>query len=261
MMHAATPWVLGRVHRDAAERLFCFPHAGSGASVFSPWRSQLPQAVELCPVQLPGRENRIGEPMPDTLDELAHRTARALLPLLRPPYVLFGHSFGGLLAFAVARCLCELQHPLPTALLISGARPPQLPAETAYHTLGNDELVEFLRATKGMPEPVLRHEEFVHRLLAVLRTDLRLAAEYRPGPAEPLPCDVQVLAAEDDPVVSPAVMAGWREHTGGSFDVWRAPGGHYTVYDPAGELFAAIVHAALARSSQPPVWRPPRREK
>nr|WP_246300231.1 alpha/beta fold hydrolase [Actinopolyspora biskrensis] len=241
-----TPWVLGRVDREGTERWFCFPPAGGGASVFNSWRSRLPESVELCPVQLPGRENRIDEPMPDTLVELANQTARALLPLLRPPYVLFGHSFGGLLAYAVSRCLHELRHPLPRTLLISGARPPQLPAKNAYHVLADDELVEFLRTTKGLPEPLLGHESLVRRLLAVLRTDLRIAADYQPGPAEPLLCDTEVLAAEDDPVVPPAVMEGWRGYAGGSFRIRRAPGDHHAIYDPDGALFTAVMNAGRA---------------
>ena len=42
-------------------RLFCFPHAGGGASIFRLWHKFIPTTIEVCPVQLPGRENRIQE--------------------------------------------------------------------------------------------------------------------------------------------------------------------------------------------------------
>ncbi|RSS82224.1 thioesterase II family protein [Streptomyces sp. WAC06614] len=238
---AATPWLLGRVEPDApGERLFCFPHAGSGASAFRRWPGALPASVRCCPVQLPGRENRLADPMPDTMDELAQHTVEALLPLLRPPYVLFGHSFGGLLAYAVARHLHERGDPLPRALLISGARPPHLAAQESYHTLPYDELLAHVRATNGIAEPLLRHEEFVRRLLDVLRVDLRIAAEYRPPAGAPLPCPVRCLAADDDPVVPPSLVEGWRAYAGGEFDLRRGPGDHYAVYDVSGALFAEI---------------------
>jgi surfactin synthase thioesterase subunit len=244
-----TTWLLGPAHDGAAdERLFCFPHAGAGASVFASWRPHLPDSVGLFPVQLPGRENRFDDPMPDTLEELTEQTARALLPLLRVPYVLFGHSFGGLLAYALARNLHERGHPLPRTLLISGARPPHLAAETSYHTLPHDELLGFLRATNGVPEPLLKHEDFVRRLLQVLRTDLRIAAEYDPRPAAPLPCDIQAFAAADDPVVPAGVMEGWRAYTVGDFSIRQAPGDHHAVYDASGGLFTAIVRSGLART-------------
>jgi surfactin synthase thioesterase subunit len=216
--------------------------------VFASWRSHLPDSLELCPVQLPGRENRLGDPMPDTLEELTQQTARALLPLLRPPYMLFGHSFGGLIAYALARYLHEQGYPLPRTLLISGTRPPHVPAKTTYHTLPHDELLDHLRATNGVPEPLLKHEEFVRRLLLVIRGDLRIAAEYIPRPAAILPCDIQVFAAEDDPVVPPAVAAGWRGYAGGEFGIHRGPGDHYAVYDASGSLFTELVRYVRAHS-------------
>ncbi|MER7767957.1 thioesterase domain-containing protein [Kitasatospora sp. NPDC096140] len=243
-----TPWLLGSpAGRGAGERLFCFPHAGGGASAFASWRPHLPDSVDLRPVQLPGRENRVGDPLPATLEELTVQVAGALLPLLEPPYVLFGHSFGGLLAYSLTRHLHEHGHPLPRALLISGARPPHLAADTAYHALPHDELLDFLRATNGVPDVLLQHEEFVRRLLTGLRADLALAAEYRPAPAAPLPCDVRVFAATEDPVVPPAALEGWRAYAGGEFTVHRRPGDHHTVYEPSGGLFDAIVRSGLTR--------------
>jgi surfactin synthase thioesterase subunit len=245
---APTPWLLAPpAGGSAGERLFCFPHAGAGASVFGPWRARLPDSVDLFPVQLPGRENRSGDPMPDTLKKLTEQVAEALLPYLRPPYVLLGHSFGGLLVYALARLLHEQGHPLPRTLLISGTRPPHLAATTSYHTLSHDGLLGFLRETNGVHEALLKHEEFVRRLLHVLRTDLRIAAEYLPGTVGPLPCDIQVFAAADDPVVPAGLLEGWRDYTAGRFGVSRAPGDHHTVYDMSGGLFAEIVRSGLAR--------------
>src|SRR5215470_16508979 len=44
-------------------RLFCFPYAGGAASAFNGWAEGLPREVEICAVQLPGRESRfIDEP-------------------------------------------------------------------------------------------------------------------------------------------------------------------------------------------------------
>ncbi|MFJ8334373.1 thioesterase II family protein [Streptomyces sp. NPDC094437] len=247
MSPAPAPWLLGPPADDPSRtRVFCFPHAGSGASAFTAWRARLPEPLELCPVQLPGRESRFGDPMPDTMEELTEQTAQALLPFLRPPFVLLGHSFGGLLAYALTRYLRERGLPPPRALLISGARPPHVPAEAAHHTWPHERLVEHLRATGGVPDVLLQHEEFVRRLLQILRTDLRTAAGYRPAPAAPLACPVEVFAALDDPVVAPSAVAGWREYAGGEFGVHRGPGGHYAVYDTSGDLFGAVVRSALA---------------
>ncbi|MFD7713898.1 hypothetical protein [Streptomyces sp. NPDC059786] len=88
----------------------------------------------------------------------------------------------------------------------------------------------------------------MHRLLHVLRTDLRIAAGYLPGTAAPLPCDIHAFAAADDSVVPAGLMEDWRDYTIREFRVSRAPGGRHTVYDVSGELFAAIVRTGLART-------------
>ena len=52
-------------------RVFCFPHAGAGATTYQPWiRRVQGTGVQICPVQLPGRENRFREPAHDRLDPL-----------------------------------------------------------------------------------------------------------------------------------------------------------------------------------------------
>jgi surfactin synthase thioesterase subunit len=39
-------------------RLFCFPYAGSGTSIYRGWTAAMPRAIEVWPVALPGREHR-----------------------------------------------------------------------------------------------------------------------------------------------------------------------------------------------------------
>src|SRR5438128_11096986 len=46
---------------EARLRLFCFPYAGGGASLYRSWAEPLASVAEILSVQLPGRENRLGE--------------------------------------------------------------------------------------------------------------------------------------------------------------------------------------------------------
>ncbi|MFQ5419788.1 MAG: thioesterase II family protein, partial [Anaerolineae bacterium] len=76
-------------NRQAAVRLFCFPYSGAGASLFLPWRSILPKSIDLVPVQLPGRENRIGERPYTQLAPLVAAVAEAIRPFLDKPFAFF----------------------------------------------------------------------------------------------------------------------------------------------------------------------------
>ena len=51
--------VVGSIGRACG--FFCPPYAGAGASIYRSWSTGLPAAIEICAVQLPGRERRIAE--------------------------------------------------------------------------------------------------------------------------------------------------------------------------------------------------------
>src|SRR5258708_37682960 len=91
---------------EANLRLFCFPFAGAGASVFFPWAKALAHlSVELRCIQYPGRENRLQEEPLDSVTEMVSGIAGALAPSLSRPFAFFGHSLGALIAFETARQL------------------------------------------------------------------------------------------------------------------------------------------------------------
>lgn len=53
-------WIACRKPNPQARlRLFCFPYAGSGPSIFRTWTDDFPADVEVCPVQYPGRGTRL----------------------------------------------------------------------------------------------------------------------------------------------------------------------------------------------------------
>ncbi|NTX54583.1 thioesterase II family protein, partial [Myxococcus sp. CA039A] len=110
----AAEWLAFHVPQPSAwVRVFCLPHAGGSASLFRTWQAELGQDIEVCPVQLPGRENRLREPplreLPRVVDFLVDVVARHG----DKPFALFGHSMGALLAYELTRALRERGLPTP----------------------------------------------------------------------------------------------------------------------------------------------------
>src|SRR4051794_20676020 len=117
-----SPWIrFDAPDARAALRLFCFPYAGAGASVYRGWKRRPPASIHVCPIQLPGREERIREPPFTNMDALCAALLPELAPYLDMPVALFGHSMGALIAYQAATRLrnqgCE-----PVHLLVSGQR-------------------------------------------------------------------------------------------------------------------------------------------
>jgi medium-chain acyl-[acyl-carrier-protein] hydrolase len=225
-------------------RLFCFPYAGGGASVFYPWARGLPAGVEVCAVQLPGREARLREAPIADWDVLLARLSEALAPFMDRPFALYGHSLGAAVAFELARRLRRDGRPPPFHLFVSGHRAPHCPAEgPELHALPDDQLIAGLRRLSGTPEEVLQHAEILALLLPLLRADFALAERYEWRPEPPLPIPITAYSGADDEHVPVEGVEAWREHTSARFRHLTLPGGHFFPQQSRAQLLADIARA------------------
>lgn len=217
-----------RPRPDARIRLFLVPHAGGAASAYRGWADALPAEVEACPVQLPGRENRIAEPAFDRMDPLVEALAGAIGRLGDLPYAVFGHSTGAVIGFELARHARRTGAPGPVHLFASGRRAPALPARTPdVHHLPDDELVAELATLGGIPAAVIEHRELRQLLVPLLRADMALTETYRYRPEPPLSIPITALAGDRDPKVTAGDAAAWARETAAAFELRTYPGDHF----------------------------------
>ncbi|HET9211075.1 MAG TPA: thioesterase II family protein [Thermoanaerobaculia bacterium] len=249
-------WLAYRdVNPRAKMRMFCFPYAGGGASVYRGWGASLPNDLEVCPVQLPGRESRLREPAFTDLETMVPAVADALDPYLNLPFVLFGHSMGAAIVFELARELRRRGRPEPLHLFVSGRRAPHLPArEEPIHALPEAEFLVKLRELNGTPEEVLQHEELMKLLLPILRADFGVNEKYELTPEEPLQAGISAFGGIGDEDVTREDVEGWKEHTTGRFRARMFPGDHFFIHankDLVLEAVARDLAEILAAAPRP----------
>jgi len=246
---APNVWVRSRTSSGRARlRLFCFPYAGAGASLFHSWSQGLGSDVELDPVQLPGREDRLEEPPFIRLTPLVETLGRVLAPYLDRPFALFGHSMGALIAFEFARHLHATGRPSPESVIVSAYRAPHLASRRApIHQLSDQRFLTELRRLSGTAEEVLQHDELRLLLLPTLHADFAVCETYVHELGAPLDCPIFAVGGQGDPEVSRDELAAWRSHTRGAFSLEMVPGDHLFLRS-AGPLVVSSLRRALSHA-------------
>jgi surfactin synthase thioesterase subunit len=240
-----------RPRGEAALRLYCFPHAGGGASAYRSWPELIGADVEVVAVRLPGRESRFAEPRFRRMADVVAALCGPLSASLDRPFAFFGHSLGALVAFETACVLARAGAPSPVHLLAAASPAPGRGGRDGpLHTLPAHALIDRLREYGGLPEPVLAQHALLSVLLPTIRDDLEIGYAYHAADIGCLRCPVTVLGGVDDRSVSAEDLAGWEAVTDGPFAIRLVPGGHFFVGEAGASTMASIVEALNLRSPQ-----------
>lgn len=223
-------WVTRPAPRpNATKRLFCLPFAGGGASAYRQWATALGPTIEVCPIQLPGRENRLLETAHDNHQSLLAALLPALTPLLDKPFALYGHSMGALLAFEIARSLERAHvHTGPERIFLGAHRAAHLPMQRLpMADLSQEELLKKLSEYGGFSEEVLNSPELIELVLPAVRADIRLCDTYRFEQGPLLNCPIDVIAGAFDQQTLVKSTHPWELHTKGQTEFHIIDGGHF----------------------------------
>ena len=241
-------WLSDVVPRpDARLRLFCLPYAGGGAREFRSWSDALGDDIEVCPVQFPGRENRLAEDAFAELPPLLDALIDAFGGCWSRPFAVFGHSMGALVAFELARELRRRAGPAPAHLFLSGRCAPRYrdPTQTV-HALPEAEFINRLRELNGTPQEILTNVEMRQVYFPTLRADFALCERYRYREEPPLECPITVFGGSRDDERPPEMMEEWRKETSGAFALRMFPGDHFFIRTARQPVLAALAQELAA---------------
>ncbi|MFO0757911.1 MAG: alpha/beta fold hydrolase [Byssovorax sp.] len=238
------PWLPFRRPKPAARlRLFCFPYASGGASLYRAWAAGLPADVEVCAVQLPGREGRIAETPITKMTEMVPKVADALAPHLDLPFVLFGHSMGSIIAFELCRELRRRKAAMPLHLIASGCHSPDLPDRDVIHDKPDEVILAHLGTFGGTSAAALQNPELMAMVMPLIRADGSITETYVFTEEEPLDLPLTVFGGELDPKATRETIEAWRPHSKGPVTIEYFPGDHFFLNSHRDQVIAAVSRA------------------
>lgn len=226
-------------------RLFCLPYFGGGASIFNAWHESLPDDVEVCAIQMPGREERGDERPYDDINELVAKITEIIEPLLTTPVAFYSHSSGAGITFELARFLRREHNVIPTSFMVGGWRAPHLDSPfEILDQISDDEVylesnivkIKDHMRTLDVPDAVIDNDEVFNEMLPSLRADILLGKRYKYYEEAKFDCPVIAFAGTDDKVFTDEQVRSWEDQAGGEFKFIKVNGGHLFCRDNKEDL-------------------------
>jgi medium-chain acyl-[acyl-carrier-protein] hydrolase len=214
-------------------RLICFPFAGGGTIVYSKWRNDLHEQIELCAINLPGRERLIREPCLTDYQNMITIIASLLENEKNVPMIFFGHSFGGLTAYLISLQLSKIKLLSPKHVFISGRRPPLGDKIDNIASLDQENFKKALiNRYQGIPQEILNSPELLNFFLPIIHNDFKMYEQFpevlKNFPNKLINCDITTIGFSQD-FSSEEDYQGWSNFTNQSHQHIHLPGGHFAI--------------------------------
>jgi medium-chain acyl-[acyl-carrier-protein] hydrolase len=217
--------VLRRAAGPSAMTLVCIPFAGGNPEIFGPWAQWLSADIDLLAIRLPGHGRRMREVPFGSWDELVDDTIDALTPFLAQPHALYGHCFGGRLAYELAH---RAHTEMTVRLFVSGCRSPDTPSAGAQVCqLPDAEFCSALAQMGVAPAEVLESAELMRILLPAIRGEIRLAELWGDRHGGGLDVPITAMYGRQDRTAERRGMAGWSGISTRGCEFVEVPGGHF----------------------------------
>lgn len=227
-------------------KLLCLPHAGGTASRYHRWTSLVPPHIDIVPLELNGRGDRMSHgfyaSFAEALDDLTRRAVSVLEP--GDSFAIFGHSMGAYIALELERRLESLGI-RADRLFLSGRGTPAYRnvLSRPARELSDQELIAGLDAYGGLPQAVAGHELMRTLFLPIIRADFHLLEDGARSIDERVPVrsPLVILNGKDDAAAQQAPPGAWEALSVSGVEFHSYAGGHFFVDENLQSIIQLIV--------------------
>jgi external thioesterase TEII len=190
------------------KNLICFPHSGAFSTAFRPLLPYLAGQWGVIAIDPPGHGTN-SAPLLEDIQKMLDLYEEALKPYFATPFVLFGHSLGGIVVFLLAQRL-EKRGIHPEAVIISAAKPPHLPRKKVAQ-YNEQEFLDYVISLGGISPELAQHQELIDMFLPMIRADFQSIEGFVPTDKTQIESPVIVFSADEDHAATHEEVQGWTQ--------------------------------------------------
>lgn len=163
---------------------------------------------------------------------------------LRRPYIIYGHSMGGLLAYLLCQHISALGLHSPKHLIISGRESPSCThSKRKLFSLPSHMFWSEVEKLGGTAQEILQDEELKTFFEPVLRSDFEVVESYRHDEIAPLNVPLSIFYGSEESTLDK--MNSWKKETTKEVMIQELLGNHFFIYNHAAKLSSYINQIAL----------------
>ncbi len=223
--------------------LVCLSFAGGNKYSYRYLNEKAPSFLNIITLEYPGRGTRLHEPLISDMDKLVEDLYKQVKPVSErgERYAIYGHSLGGLTAYALTQKLLKNHHRLPERIFITGTTGPSSSSrsEKRRSLMPREEFIKEIKELGGMPEEILKSEEMLNFLEPILRNDFSLSETYAYEAHAPLDIPLTVITGSDEDMEREDILL-WQKESSQPVDFKELPGGHFFIMEHTDQLLSII---------------------
>jgi len=220
--------------------IICLPYAGGSGFAFQSLEPFWPKSWKIKTLTYPGRGQKIEDALLYKMEELVEDCWLQIKDIIHTPYLLFGHSLGGRVAYLLAHKAKQNHKNLPTHLFISGTYGPSVLSKKPYrYSLPKMELKAILKNYGAIQEEILNDEDAFDFFEPIIRADFQVAETWQYSKKEKLSIPTTVITGTEEDMKESEILL-WQKEFDLEVNFKKLSGNHFFLFDHAAKMVQLI---------------------
>ncbi|NFP92083.1 thioesterase II family protein [Clostridium sporogenes] len=231
--------------------LFCLPYAGaSSMGIYYKWNDMIDPLINVIPLELPGRGERISEPLISSMEELVDYLYDEFYNYLvemndNEDYAFIGHSMGTTIIYELIRRIQDSNLKNPIHVFFSGRYPPNFPEPKNIHNLSDTEFKNEIISYGGVPKELIDNDILLDFFIPQLKTDYTAIENYKYTPTKKWTFNISIFYGSLDSDIHLFDYKNWINFTNKKCHFYSFNEDHFFINTRSNEIINIIQNTLL----------------